>query len=514
MVSPPAPRIGSDPGTWPSLPLLDDARQFQLLVQSVVDYAIYLLDPQGRIARWNPGGHRIKGFTREEVLGRHFSMFYTQEDIDAGEPQRALRTAAETGKYEKEGWRVRKDGSRFWASVVIDPVMRDGQLIGFAKVTRDITDRHLAQLALEDAQRVMLQSQKMEAIGQLTYGLAHDFNNLLTVISNSLDSIGDAGDPERVRKAIAAAQRAADHGALLTRQLLAFSRGQWLKPKPSDINALVRAAETVLRRVCDEAVVMEFDLDPRLAPVAVDAAQLDAALLNLVINARDAMPQGGRLRIATRRLDPKPGRPVEVAISVSDTGTGMSPEVVARATEPFFTTKEVGKGSGLGLSQVYGFAGQSGGRLDIESTPGVGTTVTVRLPVMDQDAATAPARPLKVLMVDDDANIVEIVGDALREAGYDVLTAGDGVSAMTLLQQHPDIDVLFSDIVMPGPVSGMELARHALATQPDIKVLLASGYSESWLTDLPPQCVFVAKPYRATQVLQILRAQAVQRPQP
>ena len=423
-----------------SMTLLDDARQFQLLVNSVVDYAIYMLDREGHIASWNPGGERIKGYRAEEVIGRHFSLFYTAEDAAAGVPARALRTAAEHGRFEAEGWRVRKDGSRFWASVVIDPVWRDGELIGFAKVTRDISEHRKAQQALEEAQRAMLQSQKMEAIGKLTYGLAHDFNNLLTVITNSLDAISvdarsaDGGDPDRIRRAVATAHRAADRGALLTRQLLAFSRGQLLRPKPHDVNELISSSADLLRRACDSSVRMDFDLEPVLPMVSVDASQFEAALLNLVSNARDAIPPGwhGRIAIRTRRVQ-EPGKPDEVAVTVSDNGEGMAPDVVARAAEPFFTTKEVGKGSGLGLSQVYGFLAQSDGRLDIDSAPGAGTRVTMRLPALQRETrADAPLAP-RVLMVDDDPNILGIVSDVLRDAGHDVLTASTGAQGLAML---------------------------------------------------------------------------------
>ena len=492
-----------------SMTLLDDARQFQLLVNSVVDYAIYMLDREGHIASCNPGGERIKGYTAEEVIGRHFSMFYTPEDAAAGVPELALRTAAEDGKFESEGWRMRKDGTRFWASVVIDPVLRDGELIGFAKVTRDVTERRKAQLAVEEAQRAMMQAQKMEAIGKLTYGLAHDFNNLLTVITNSLDTlaVGD-NDPERKRRSIVTAQRAADRGALLTRQLLAFSRGQWLRPKPHDINELISNSGEILRRACDSSVQVDFELEPELPRVSVDGPQFEAALLNLVVNARDAIPPGrqGRIVIRTNRML-ETGKPEQVAITVSDNGEGMPAEVVARAAEPFFTTKEVGKGSGLGLSQVHGFVTQSEGQVVITSEPGIGTSVTMRLPALEaetnRDAQIAP----RVLMVDDDSNIVGIVSDVLRDAGHDVITASNGTQALELLQQDPFIDVLFSDVVMPG-ISGVELARKALELRPGLRVLLASGYSEGWLDDVPPGVDFVAKPYRAMQILELLRNQS------
>jgi PAS domain S-box-containing protein len=498
-------------GDYPdgSMTLLDDARQFQLLVNSVVDYAIYMLDREGHVASWNPGGERIKGYRAEEVIGRHFSMFYTPEDVASGEPGRALRTAAETGKYEAENWRMRKDGTRFWASVVIDPVLRDGELIGFAKVTRDVTERREAQQAVEDAHRAMMQSQKMEAIGKLTYGLAHDFNNLLTVITNSLDTLsaGDI-DAERRARSIATAHRAADRGALLTRQLLAFSRGQWLRPKPHDVNNLISTSAEILRRACESTIRMDFDLEPRLPQVSVDGSQFEAALLNLVVNARDAIPAGrdGRIVIRTRLVQ-EAGKQDEVAITVSDDGEGMSPEVASRAVEPFFTTKEVGKGSGLGLSQVHGFVGQSAGRVDISSEPGAGTSVTMRLPALEPEAKQeAPIAP-RVLMVDDDTNIVGIVSDVLRDAGHDVLTASTGAQALQVLEQDASVDVLFSDVVMPG-MSGIDLATKALELRPHLRVLLASGYSESWLDNVPAGVDFVAKPYRAMQILELLRTRS------
>lgn len=488
--------------------LLDNTRQLELLVQGVTDYAIYLLDATGHIANWNTGGQRIKGYEAAEVIGRHFSIFYTEEDVATGEPQRALKTATECGKYEKEGWRVRKDGTRFWASVVIDPIWEDGKVIGFAKVTRDITERMEARNALEVAQKAMMQSQKMEAIGKLTYGLAHDFNNLLTVIINSLDRISaNESDPARIRKAVVPALRAADRGSLLTKQLLAFSRGQVLRPKPNDVNALIRKSEALLRRVCDETVEMEFDFEPHLPMIDIDVSQFEAALLNLVINARDALPKGGCIRVATRRK-PRVDGSDDVEISIRDDGTGMTPDVVNRALEPFFTTKEVGKGSGLGLSQVHGFVSQSGGQVMIESTPGSGTTVSMTLSARQAPATTAP---LRILIVDDDQGIIEVVVEAMQDAGFEVLSAMNGEEAMERLRSDAGIDVMFSDVIMPGGLSGIDLAVQAVALRPGLKVLLSSGYSEGWLTNIPDYCDFMAKPYRVKDLQDKFKEYAAQR---
>ncbi|WP_372184586.1 PAS domain S-box protein [Xanthomonas axonopodis] len=381
-------------------PLSYDSRQCQLLVQSVSDYAIYMLDIGGHIRSWNPGGERIKGYSASEVLGTHFSRFYLPEDAQRDEPSRNLEIAKQEGRFAAEGWRLRKDGSRFWASVVIEPVLEFGVLVGFAKVTRDLTERHEAQQLLQQAQQALLQSQKVEALGRLTLGMAHDFNNLLTVMVTSLDLIAlSAGEDARTRMLIEVAQTAVDRGTLLTRQLLAFARGQQLNPERHPVNDIVTRSLELLRRACPPGVslALQFaDALPHvrvadaLPHVRVDPGQLEAALLNLVFNSCDAMPAGGSIvLLASAAQRPEPSghqgvlRPY-VALAVRDDGPGMSAHVAQRASEPFFTTKDVGKGSGLGLSQVYGFASQSGGFVELETAPGRGTTVTVFLPAVEE----------------------------------------------------------------------------------------------------------------------------------
>lgn len=367
----------------------EDGEQFQLLVQSVVDYAIYMLDPEGFICNWNEGGRRIKGYEDEEIIGQHFSQFYVEEDRAAGAPEHGLRMARENGRYEKEGWRLRKSGERFWASVVIDPIWKDGELIGFAKVTRDITDRHLTALRLEEAQKALLQSKKIEAIGRLTLGLSHDFNNLLTVIVNSLDLITiHQKDPERVDRLVQGAQRAADRGMLLTRQLLTFARGQSLAPEIIDASKFVAGAKDLLTRSSGLDVHIEFSLADALPAIFVDTTQLEAALLNLVINSRDAFKESGTIRIGTGMIEERPADMETsaaqfVCISVSDDGPGMTDEVLQQAVQPFFTTKDVGRGSGLGLSQAHGFAAQSGGYLLIDTAVGRGTRVSLCFPTVE-----------------------------------------------------------------------------------------------------------------------------------
>ncbi len=504
---------------------------FRILVQGVTEYAIYMLDPDGNIANWNLGGERIKGYSGAEVIGKHFSMFYSEEDRAAGEPERTLATALHEGRFEGEGWRVRKDGSRFWASAVVHRVLDNrGRLIGFAKVTRDMTEQKKAEEELERARATLAQSQKLEAIGQLTGGVAHDFNNLLTVVANSLDLLADPRrDEAQKHRIIDFAQRATERGARLTQQLLAYSRRQPLRPEVHNINRLIRGFEAVLRRACPEAI--EFTMPLATGPLAanIDAPQFETALLNLIVNSRDAMPKGGRLRITTGRdaidesraatmSDIAPGDYVTVA--VADTGEGMPPEVLARAFEPFFTTKEVGKGSGLGLSQVYGFVAQSGGHVAIASTPGSGTTVTLYLPAAralaedrsESAAATQESAAIgRVLVVEDDPEVLDVTVETLRRMGYEVLTAGDGPAALAVLRREAEIDILFSDIVMPRGMNGVELARTALRLRPQLRVLLASGYPMSALSatqgiSADTGFAFLSKPYRGSELAEALRA--------
>lgn len=371
--------------------LADEPIQFKLLVQSILDYAIYMLDPEGNIISWNAGGHRIKGYSAEEIIGQNFSKFYLPEDVEKGIPKRGLETARTAGKYESEGWRLRKDGSRFRASVVIDPIYQQGVLLGYAKITRDITERYEAQNKLIEAERELVQSQKAEAIGKLTFGLAHDFNNLLGIIVSTLDMV--AMQPEstdKTRRLLDTGLRAAERGSLLTKQLLSFARGQKLAPEPHEINALLARSEELYRRAAGSATEFSLALADKLPSVLVDAAQFEAGILNLVANSRDAMPSGGAITISTSLFHHEtsaspevPARPY-VCVTVSDTGTGMSEEVARRSSEPFFTTKEVGKGSGLGLSQVFGFAAQSGGFASIDTHLGEGTSIRICLPPLEQ----------------------------------------------------------------------------------------------------------------------------------
>ena len=494
--------------------------QFRRLVQGVTDYAIYMLSPEGVVTNWNQGAERIKGYSSTEAIGMHFSRFYAEADRDDGVPGRSLALAAREGRYEQEGWRVRKDGTRFWAHVVVDAIRENGELVGFAKVTRDVTERKLAAEALERANTALFQAQKMEAIGQLTGGIAHDFNNLLSVVSNSLEVLATRLHEHADVRILDAMRRAVDRGATLTQQLLSFARQQPLKVDTHDLNTVIRGFESVLQRAGNSSVRFDLDLAPQLRPVLVDAARFEAALLNLVVNSRDAMPEGGELIVSTTDVDLAdhavgrlPAGPY-VQVSVRDTGAGMPPDVAARAFEPFFTTKAVGKGTGLGLSQVYGFFAQSGGDIVLDTRPGQGTTVTAYLPAIAGDTpadtdGNGDSNVETVLLVDDEPDVMDAAAELLRSIGYAVITASNGPDALELLRRRNDIDILFTDVVMPQGMSGIELARLTLDIAPGVKVVLASGYPLPALKndfDDLDQFAFINKPYRLADLARKLRA--------
>jgi PAS domain S-box-containing protein len=492
--------------------------QFRLLVQGVTDYAIYMLSPDGVITNWNAGAQRIKGYGQVDAVGTHFSRFYAEEDRNNGLPMTALKIAAAEGRFEGEGWRIRKDGSKFWAHVMIDPIKNDlGELIGYAKLTRDITEKRQAMEDLERTKEALFQSQKMEALGQLTGGIAHDFNNLLNVIVVGIGILAkDIQKPSSV-KIIESMERATMQGTALTQQLLTFARKQPLKQGRYNLNRIINSFEAVLRRARRGSIIFDLKLDPLLSPAIIDVAQFEAALLNLVINARDAMPDGGTLTLSTEQVELRQnqidGLPAGryAKVTVSDTGTGMLPEVAKRATEPFFTTKEVGKGTGMGLSQVYGTIKQFNGDMAIETEVGKGTAISFFLPTQESDANEGLEECAegneKALVVDDQPDVLNVAIELFRGMGYDVLSADNGEDALEILKRTSDIDVLFSDIVMPG-MSGIELGRKARSLIPSIKVVLASGYVASASTRgnySAEEFKFIQKPYRMSEILKMLR---------
>ena len=468
--------------------------QFRLLVQGVSDYAIYLLDLEGNITSWNLGAQRIKGYFANEIIGQHFSRFYTDEDRAAGLPQLALETVRNHGRFEKEAWRVRKDGSRFWAHVIIDPIRDDqGNAIGYAKITRDISERRKAEEELQKAREFSLQAQKLEAIGQLTGGIAHDFNNLLMAVLGSLELLRKrlSDDPKSIALLENAAQ-GAQRGTTLTKRMLAFARNYEMKKEAIDIPTLVHGMKELVERSMGPSFNMEIRFPLSLNPVEADANQLELALLNLSLNARDAMADGGDIILAAReenisaghRSGLKAGR--YIRLSVTDTGEGMDQETLLKATEPFFTTKGVGKGTGLGLSMVHGFAEQSGGRLILHSQKGAGTTAELLLPVAKTSEKAIPAtpappakalRPLTILAVDDDALVLMNTVHMLEDLGHTVFEAYSGYEALEILKREDGIDLVVTDQAMPK-MTGIELAKIIKREWPDIPVLLATGYAD------------------------------------
>ena len=482
-------------------------QRFRLLVQGVRDCAIYMLDPEGRITNWNTGASAIKGYSAEEIIGEHFSRFYTPEDQANGEPQRALETARREGKYEKEAWRVKKDGTRFWASVLIDAIYDDsGEFIGFAKITRDMSERRLAQLELEEARAALLQSQKLQALGELTGGIAHDFNNLMTVIRGSADLLRRGGlSDEKRQRYLEAIVETADRATTLTSHLLAFSRRQPLKPQVIDVNVRLDALGEVLSRTLSSQIEVKIELDPDLWRTEADPAELETALLNAAFNARDAMPDGGRLTIGASNVSAEEGD--LVCITLADTGEGMDSEVLQRAFEPFFTTKAVGKGTGLGLSQIHGFAAQSGGRAEIASAPGRGTTVRILLPRSTKSLPVAPKREavpmtrpgLKVLLVEDNPHVLAFAEQLLGDMSCEVASAESGDRALELLDAGEEVELLFADVVMPG-LSGVELAREVRRRFPLMPIVLATGYSDEILSGAGAGFEVLSKPYDSDSV--------------
>jgi PAS domain S-box-containing protein len=486
--------------------------QFRLLVRGVTDYAIYMLNPSGHVASWNLGAQRIKGYLPEEIIGEHFSKFYTEGDRLAGLPQTSLETAKRDGRVEMEGWRVRKDGTRFWAHVVIDAIPdASGEVIGYAKITRDVTERQTAQKALEQAREALFQSQKLESLGQLTGGVAHDFNNLLMAILGSLELVKRRlpKDPH-VDRLIANAIQGAERGASLTQRLLAFARRQELNQQSVDLPALVLGMADLMARALGPSISIETKFPLGLDPVETDPGQVESALLNLAVNARDAMPEGGTITIAARTAAVakddvaglSPGR--YVCLAVIDTGEGMDEATLARAAEPFFTTKGVGKGTGLGLSMIHGLALQSGGALRLSSTPGKGTTVELWLPVAARAAApvlepaervlSRNARQLAVLVVDDDDLVLLNTVAMLEDLGHTVLQADSGAAALKLLRGENGVELLITDQAMPR-MTGAQLAEVVQCEWPGLPIILASGYA-----DLPPGIASdlrrLAKPFR------------------
>ncbi|MFC0243786.1 hybrid sensor histidine kinase/response regulator [Rhodopseudomonas telluris] len=480
--------------------LAESENHFRLLVGNITDYALYMLDPQGFITNWNLGGQRIKGYVPDEIVGQHFGRFYTPADQKAGKPARALQIARETGRYEEEGFRVRKDGSFFWASVIIDPIRNDsGELIGFAKITRDITERREAQQKLERVQAELAESRKMDALGQLTGGVAHDFNNLLMGLAGGLHRIKRSSTDPAILKTISAMEGSIKRGAGLTRQLLTFARRQQVHPVRLDLAKTVFSMQEVLRAGLRGNVALTLDIAPDVWRVHTDPGELETALVNLVINARDALLEGGDVRISASNHQAGASDSTDyVRIAVKDNGVGIPPDVLEKVFDPFFTTKPVGQGTGLGLSQVHGFANQAGGRVEVESQLGEGTEVSIWLPRARDEEIEDPVEATDktvgtVLMVEDNPDVASAGAMLLEELGYRVKWAPDAETALSEVE-NDGIDIVFSDIVMPGRMDGLGLARRLKRKYPSLPIILTTGYSDAVLrTDV--EFPMVRKPY-------------------
>ena len=499
--------------------LLQSEKQFTLLVQGVTDYAIYMLDPTGIVSSWNAGAERIKQYRPDEIIGQHFSRFYTEQDRSNGEPERALATALREGRFEKEGTRLRKDGTSFTAHVIIDPVRDDsGKLIGFAKITRDVTERVATQATLEKAREALFQSQKMDAIGQLTGGVAHDFNNLLMAVMGSLEMLDKRLPPDpSAKRLLDNAMQGARRGAVLTQRMLAFARRQPMNPEPVDVGQLVTGMSDLLQRSLGPSIEIEARLTVGLPLVMADANQLELALLNLATNARDAMPEGGKVIIAARERAERDtekfpaGR--SICLSLTDQGEGMDAATLARATEPFFTTKGIGKGTGLGLPMVHGMTEQMGGRFAITSRKGEGTTVEICLPLSQArpaalDGVVASAellavKPLTVIVVDDDMLVLFNSVALLEDMGHRVLEAGSGAEALALARTHK-ADLLITDQAMPQ-MTGLQLLEALRKEQPGLPVLIATGYAEL-PADAPKDIILLGKPFTGEELARAIAA--------
>jgi PAS domain S-box-containing protein len=497
------------------------ASKLTALLESAVD-AIITIDARGLIENVNPAAEKLFQYEQAEFIGQNVRFLMP-------EPYRAehdgyIRNYIETGVRKiigigREVMGQRQDGSTFPMHLAVSRFEVQGETF-FTGIIHDMSDRKHAEQALQ-------QAQKMEAIGQLTGGIAHDFNNLLSVIIGNLELLEPRIASEDDREFLRDAQEAADLGAKLTARLLAFARRSILEPEIVDLNQMVLGLTDMLRRTLEENVDLSTVLTGELWRTKSDPAQIESAIINLAINARDAMPDGGRLILETRNAEyseldiaheagMKPGQYVQ--LSVTDTGTGMPPEVRERALEPFFTTKEAGQGTGLGLPMVYGFARQSGGDVTIYSEDGIGTTVNIYLPRSLDGADVPQAVPSttdkhagqgeRILVVEDDSRVRLLTVRRLNSLGYDVVEASNGPEALEIFQGDDAIDLVFSDLVMPGGLSGHQLCMRIRQLRSGVKTLLTSGYAEELVQGEMPEGQHIRvlrKPYRTADLAKVIR---------
>ena len=496
--------------------------RYRLLVDAVMDYEIYLLDADGRVISLNKGAERFKGYTSEELVGEDFSLFYTEEDRAAGVPQRSLDTARREGRFEAEGWRVHKNGRRFWCSVVMDAIRDDdGTILGFAKITRDLTDKKNAQQEMEATREALYHSQKLEALGRLTGGVAHDFNNFLTTIRFASDMLAKPTVDNAKRQELAGLIAATvDRAAHLTAQLLAYARRQPLKPARFEVRACIEGMRDIFAATAGAGVKIDYRFEDEPLYICADPNQLETAILNIVVNARDAMPRGGSLTISLCRetggAGPNPaggGRPC-VAIALRDAGCGMAPEVLAHVFEPFFSTKPIDKGTGLGLSQVFGFARQSGGDVSVVSKVGAGSTFTISIPedalrgdiaVLEAAPVVQQAPPERIVLVEDDPDVGAVLHALLEELGHDVTlcTGADG-ALERLADTGGGCDLVITDIEMAG-LNGVELAHRIRSLWPHIRIILTTGSAEILSRGGPRDYPLLPKPWSMNLLIDLLK---------
>ena len=503
---------------------------YKAIVESASDYAIITTDLDGTIRTWSSGAERVLGHSAAEMVGRSIDTLFTREDLAAGVPAADRERAAREERAVGERWQVRKDGDRLWATGIIVP-LRDAaaNTTGFIVILRDQTaekahqdwlEREVRQRTRalteaneklkreieerERAEEALRQAQKMEALGQLTGGIAHDFNNMLTVVMGSAETLKrrlppDAADQHRRADLVL---QAGAQAAALTHRLLAFSRQQPRDPKPTSLNASVTGIMELIKSTVGESIALGMELADGLPPVLIDGNQLENAILNLVVNARDAMPNGGALTIRTGSADE--GR--SVLLSVVDTGAGMPPEVAAKAFEPFFTTKRLGQGTGLGLAQVQRCVEQAGGEVRIDSGIGKGTAVVMTFPSMLESVKVAEAavttrsgefhgRGRLAMVVEDEPGVRDHVVESLRGLGFEVMAVGDAVEGLERLAAGRKVDLAISDVGLPGGVDGWQFAARARRLLPDVKIVLMTGYAQSSATTLGAATELLMKPF-------------------
>ncbi len=488
------------------------------IVESSQD-AIISKTLDGVITTWNTGAEHLFGWTAAEAIGRPIYMLIPEANHAQEDELLARLTRGERIEMS-ESIRLHKSGKEIGVSIALSPIRdRHGTIIGASKVARDISERQ----EMAKAQEQLRQSQKMESIGQLTGGIAHDFNNLLAVVLGNLDFMMErTTQDDPLREFIRPSIEAAEHGAELTQQLLSFGRKQALQPKIVNINELLHYFTMLVRHTLGERIQTILSLSRDVWNVNIDATQLQNALLNLAVNARDAMADGGKLIIETKNIlidqhyvdaNAEIVAGDYVMIAVTDSGEGMMPDVLEKVFEPFFTTKEVGKGSGLGLSMVYGFVKQSAGYIKISSDYGHGTTVKIYLPRApgesdllvkhETNGIRLSEKKALILVVEDNKEVLKLTSTMVESLGYTILTAPTGDIALNLLKQHPDIALLLTDVMLPGALNGPGLAKHALLLNSRLKVIYNSGYAEHVIQQrgiLEPGVNLIAKPFRKQQL--------------